>query len=513
MKHFLKKLFYIDSPAHGALFSTVLFLIGSWILLSWAVLLGGFSPDCPGLLRENGGSVWKIYGIIELVLFFYLLFCGIRFGKMYLEELRFVKRWKWQIPATCCWVLCAILLFQGIFIFLTMNRISFKGSAFPQPQFFAGKPMVFLSYLGFIAMFAGIFCCAKIIENAAKIPWQKLFGKGSLFVLGVFFLTCGVTGFMAESAAGKSEKLLKELAGLHGELSAESFEKMNLAGRTPDAGFWKKTAALYDRLKWNEHPEYEKMLAEPFKKHDSALLAKWKKDFENDPVLSEFEKMFSAPLPAVKRDYPEHELYVIELIELRPLYAAAKFLAWKVRFAVENKNKSAAEKALANMENIRSFLCKSPIFLSMSCFEQIERKFRIPAVKYYVKHFKPGVDELKKLNTSEQKKSREVSAKYSIAGELIMQLDCMDALLLGKKGVPLRCYGWLLPSFRYIGIRNYDDYFSCFRADEWGDIAVNLLEKSTPERDRLAGIYDQLDSELSFLPILYPYFETGEEEQ
>ena len=73
MKHFLKKLFYIDSPAHGALFSTVLFLIGSWILLSWAVLLGGFSPDCPGLLRENGGCVWKIYGIIELVLFFYLL--------------------------------------------------------------------------------------------------------------------------------------------------------------------------------------------------------------------------------------------------------------------------------------------------------------------------------------------------------------------------------------------------------------------------------------------------------
>ena len=69
---------------------------------------------------------------------------------------------------------------------------------------------------------------------------------------------------MAESAAGKSEKLLKELAGLHGELSAESFEKMNRSGRIPNAGFWKKTAALYDRLKWNEHPEYEKMLAEPF---------------------------------------------------------------------------------------------------------------------------------------------------------------------------------------------------------------------------------------------------------
>ena len=93
-----------------------------------------------------------------------------------------------------------------------------------------------------------------------------------------------------------------------------------------------------------------------------------------------------------------------------------------------------------------------------------------------------------------------------------MQLDCMDALLLGKKGVPLRCYGWLLPSFRYIGIRNYDEYFSCFRAEDWGDIAVNLLEKSTPERERLAGIYDQLDSELSLLLIQYPYFETGEEE-
>ena len=92
-----------------------------------------------------------------------------------------------------------------------------------------------------------------------------------------------------------------------------------------------------------------------------------------------------------------------------------------------------------------------------------------------------------------------------------MQLDCMDALL-GKKGMLLRCYGWLLPSFRYIGIRNYDEYFSCFRAKEWSEIAELLLKKSTRERERLAKIYDFLGGDISLLQIQYPYFETGEEE-
>ena len=166
MKKLLRKIFYMDAPEYGALFGAVLFLLGSWSLLTLAVSFNGFE------------HCWKIFAAAEILLFFYLLICGIRFGKSYSDELTFPKRKKWQLPATFCWILSAFPVLQ-------MLHTSLTGKS----QFGPGILMNCLSVAGFAAMFFGIFCTAKIIENAAQVPWKKLFGKGTLSVFCLFLIT------------------------------------------------------------------------------------------------------------------------------------------------------------------------------------------------------------------------------------------------------------------------------------------------------------------------------------
>ena len=188
MKKLLKKIFYWDAPAHGALFATVLFLPGSWILFSLAVLFGGISADCPGLFPQCGSIVWKTFGILELLLFLFLLICGAHFGKLYLKDLCFARRWKWQIPATGCWFLQIFPVLQVFNLYLILNHTASLEPLCRFSQIMSGKWMIGLSCAGFFAMFAGIFFTAKIIETSAQTPWKKLFGKGSLSVLILFVI-------------------------------------------------------------------------------------------------------------------------------------------------------------------------------------------------------------------------------------------------------------------------------------------------------------------------------------
>ena len=185
MKNTIKKLFYWDDPARGALFGAVLFLTGSWILLAVTVLLGGVTPDRRSLLY---------FGIAEILLFCYLLICGVRFGKLYLKELNFSRRWKWQIPATICWILLAFPVLQIFNIFFILDDAVSSGPCLQFSQLMSGKLMIALSCAGFSAMFAGIFCTAKIIENAAQISWKKLFGKEVALILLLFVVAVIVLG-------------------------------------------------------------------------------------------------------------------------------------------------------------------------------------------------------------------------------------------------------------------------------------------------------------------------------
>ena len=166
MKKLLEKLFFWNAPAHGALFAAVLILISYWLLI---------------LLVINTRMYWLAGGIFAAELI-YLLITGSHFGWRYRKELSFANRWKWQIPATCCWIL---LLFP---VLRVLNMVCGVPAL--------GKWLVYLSYSGFLATFAGIFCTGKIIEKATDIPLDKLFGKGACTIIVCALIIALVTAVM-----------------------------------------------------------------------------------------------------------------------------------------------------------------------------------------------------------------------------------------------------------------------------------------------------------------------------
>ena len=508
MKKLLKKLFYWDAPAHGALFSTVLFLPGSWILLSLAVLLGGMSVNCPGLLENGGIKVWISFSILEILLFFHLLICGAHFGKLYRKELVFAKRGKWQIPATICWIFLMFPVLQGLYILSLMNldSVAFFEIALGMPPFFSGKTMVFLCYAGFLAMLAGIFCTAKIIENAARIPWKKLFGKGTLCVSGVFVITYVATGTMSVIASCRADEIIHALAETHGPLDMEHLKRLDVAGRKVDGNFWRKAAELNNKVSWKNNGEYDKILAEPFADFPEKELTNWQKVFDADAALIELEGLFSLPIPAVGREYKRHGLIVTDLPELTILRDIARLQAWRVRFAGLNKDKAAAKAALDRMENISKVLRNAPYALHLAFFVKCE-SYRIDAVKHYIGIFSPTQTELKAFDAIFPNRA-DTASKNAVAGELIMHRDFLDALAEGGRNCPpLGCYGWLLPAGRYLAIKNSSEYLQCFDGDDFFGVAFCLRAIPTPHNMHVACFFWQIDKELTGLAFKYPDFE------
>ena len=170
MKNMLKKFFYWDAPAHGALFGTSLFLLGGWILF--------LQPLFSAIVEKYGILYWIIGGILTALFMVYMLICGIHFGVLYKNELSFTRRWKWQIPATFCWIILGFI--AGVIL---------KKSA--SPDFITDRSMIYVRLAGTLTIFAGILFCARIIEKAALIPWNKLFGKGILALL-ILSVVCNI---------------------------------------------------------------------------------------------------------------------------------------------------------------------------------------------------------------------------------------------------------------------------------------------------------------------------------
>ena len=184
MKKILKKLCFWDAPAHGALFGTILFLLGCWSLFVYPLFL---SEKFPEIFDKYEVSLWYVSGILIIIFMIYLLICGIHFGVLYKKELTFARRWKWQIPATCCWLLL------GFAVFVILKKLE-------APDFITESTMIFVRFTIFITIFAGIIFCAKIIETTSAIPYHKLFGKGAFTVLILFTLYCAAISIFCITA-------------------------------------------------------------------------------------------------------------------------------------------------------------------------------------------------------------------------------------------------------------------------------------------------------------------------
>ena len=163
MKTLIKKLFFYDSPAQGALFGAALFIFGSFTVIN--------------LLTVFQMPLFGVSLLLCSIFFIYALITGCRYGWLRRKELAFSRRWKWQIPATLCWqsaaagFVIAIMTFAGGF--------GFCGCYITYSIIFAA-----------VALVTGLFCTAKIIASAEACDWKSFFGKSTFSVLIVWIFSC-----------------------------------------------------------------------------------------------------------------------------------------------------------------------------------------------------------------------------------------------------------------------------------------------------------------------------------
>ena len=300
MKNLLKKLFYWDAPAEGAVFASLLFWLGGWCLATVFVFFSGvFSCfqmaiattwitaadflewlfGWPQILLPAAFAVilyhlivtghfyhtlirekwpWGIWIFIIFIfvgtvifvclnserlfiLFLYSMFCWV------IPLCCLPKQWKWLIPAGVGPLLVPLPFAAAAetFDYLLCDTVSLKSGT---PCRFAMHLMAAAPWLLWplvlLAVLCGL-CCFKAYAGAAGKPFRSLFGKGAAAMTILFLLTYGVSFGTACTARCRTDRSFAELEKHFGRpVSAEGLKNLYYQDRKPDAAFWREVLAL-----------------------------------------------------------------------------------------------------------------------------------------------------------------------------------------------------------------------------------------------------------------------------
>jgi len=502
VKTFLKKLFYWDASAEGAVFASLLFWLGGWSLMTVFVLFDGLTVTTFSNLRYVNRHiyldlrfVWQ--DILLLAGFAVILYHLIVTGHFYHTLIR--EKWRWAIL-----IFAAIILIGAVtFVFLNSERMFFiflysmfcwviplcclpkqwkwlipagfapALTALPFAAFWdileslldtVGDPWLPSRLFASAAQLAvpsivlGILCglCGfKAYANAAGRPFRAMFGKGAAAVVVIFLLTYGVSLGMAYAAHCRTERHVAEMERFFGrKVSAQGLKELYYQNRKPDAAFWRKAEARYLKcFKWDFPADPNAVIA-------PADLSAWKKRMEDSRELRELETMFEAKLPTADRDFRRGNIIAIPLPELNSIRLFCLWEAWRVRFAIAERNLPVALAALDRMVNVRNYLAHDPVLVIASLVMIRVENTRLDALEQLLSS---GLltDSLligQRTQLAGFRKQMPGIHARAVYGEAVAAMDLCDMFIYGSPAAdpernltipPFYPYRWLFPAAWY----------------------------------------------------------------
>ena len=109
-------------------------------------------------------------------------------------------------------------------------------------------------------------------------------------------------------------------------------------------------------VKLDSDPDFR----EPAAEYPAEKLGEYRKKLESSAGLRELETMFEADLPATDRNFRRGNIFGIALSELNSVRIFIIYEAWRVRFAVADRNVPAALAAMERMVKVRNYLALDP---------------------------------------------------------------------------------------------------------------------------------------------------------
>ena len=504
MKKFWKKVFFWDEPAKGAFFALVLLLLGTW-LLGTLFLLGGGFIDLGRLLRWATSSAfagqtsfpfdaWWNLCVLPLlfwgiVVYFFLLqwrlwhtFDAGTAGKNFR---------KWGVTLAAVWG-AAVACIGYTWCLISTNL--YWDHFFHYIEAGAAGLHYWLA-ASLLLLLAAVLVTGKVCSVMGNFPFRRVFTLPVKILAGAFFLAWGGMVVSSLILAGLSEKETRFLEKQFRQpLTRAALREASFRNRKVDKAFWAKLIPLAEK-------DLGQVFFHPFAEFTPARLGVWRKKFESLPEIAEIDRMLdNAPLPAYPWNFDE--IYpAMRFPDLRAVYWLKDYQVWKVRFALERKDRSAILAALKRMDNLIAYVGELPLTL----FSGIQLQMSADKRRVLEELLASGIltkEDLLRLKAwcRAEKAALPERERKRIRAEALVAVEWWDEWpVMDRIGKKLRIYPWkdfrfLLPQCwlvyeanrldarrRFRGIESFLDFPHSVRKDDLS--AFNYLaEMFTPPR-------------------------------
>ena len=366
MKQFWKKVFFWDEPAKGAFFALVLLLLGTW-LLGTLFLLGSGSLDLGRFwhwVRFSGSMVqtsfpfdawWNLCVLplvfLGIVVYFFLL--PWRLWHTFDVETAGKNFGKWGLALAAVWG-AAVACIGYTWRLISKNL--YWDHFFHYIEAGAAGLHYWLA-ASLLLLLAAVLVTGKVCSVMGNFPFKRVFTLPVKILAGAFLLAWGGMAAASFVLAGLSEKETRFLEKQFRQpLTRAALREASFRNRKVDKAFWAKLIPLAEK-------DLGQVIFHPFAEFTPTQLDAWRKKFESLPEIAEIDRMLdNAPLPAYPWNFDE-SYPAMRFPDLRAVYQLNNYQVWKVRFALERKDRSAILAALKRMDNLIAYVGELPLTL------------------------------------------------------------------------------------------------------------------------------------------------------
>jgi hypothetical protein len=273
----------------------------------------------------------------------------------------------------------------------------------------------------------------------------------------------------------QSRKVKSELeAHFNSPLTADAALQKFISGRKVDGDFWKRVNVLYEKTWCDRAGDY------PLAEFKPEVLAAWKKKFSSSTDYAELDRMFSAPIPCPPLEHAWECGSLIGAVtsKFSSLRRVARLQMWRIRFALETRDKAAVLQALKRINYIDEYLENDPFLIGQIVKIHINREKIEILSQVLAAKILDGSDlrELKAASRRTRAKLPELE-RIAVFGEALFGIDYYYAILQSTKDydgtpvIPVSTFRFLVPQLWFTAEANYLAYLKSFRnANRFHDI-------------------------------------------
>ena len=512
MKSFLKKFFFWDDPAAGAVFSWILSFVSTFCFSNFHLLNRFFFSVSKGDRLFNSPVV-LVTMIIQSLLAVYCLFLSIAF--FFRQDKSEYKKFFWYITvaiavllfyfgsisddnnklaifilaaslifvgynALCVrkrnfgWyialLLCGTACWPGVMVFFDVSRcLDCHSDKLFFPVAVGWRiPIAYSAVLFFIAF---MYCNFKLWSSANNKRLRDVWSVGCnalLIVLAISYL------YVVTAALYQQKKCQTALTALENnfqrKISAGALKEIYYRNRKADENFH---IAL--KKAWNEFDREEQLWNQIIS--ESAKLDKLPEQYRNKFFSAEAEKIgnfFDASLPAREREYSPGTLMSMMLPDLQIMRQTARLFAWQIRIACENKDYSKAILAWKRSAAIREYLEHDTSLLAILVMIAVDN-IRLDSLEQLLASNMLRDDDLQDIQSflrNSVKRMPEIKRNV-LYFEAVLGSDAVYGLANGSMSGDtenagaegIKHYRFLAPGIWYLANRNYYNLLSRYNVE------------------------------------------------